>query len=84
MPSISPSPPKSELDYLKEMNDSEPSETPSATDYAKYPVKPGSQLGGARLNGGLWDGITNFVNHNNNMMTNTRKRKNRRGRKTRR
>lgn len=111
MPSIAPSPPKSELDYLKELNDSEPSETPSATNYAKYPVKPGSQGGGGnrraanmimkagtnlftagslmmtpnnQMQGGLWEGITNFVNHTNNMAGVTRKRKNRRSRRSRR
>ncbi len=110
MPSVAPSPPKSEIDYLRDMGDEE-SETPSATDYAKYPVKSGSQAGGGRnsgmevgsalmtagsnlikaggflmkpnnsMSGGLWDGITNYVNHKNGSMT--RKRKNRRNRSRR-
>jgi thiol-disulfide isomerase/thioredoxin len=58
-----PSPPKSELDFIKESNnwtpgqntpsrfwrnDMESEETPSATDFDKYPVKKGSQAGGNR------------------------------------
>jgi thiol-disulfide isomerase/thioredoxin len=87
-----PSLPKSELDYLKESesfnyNKGTPSEywreeegenldTPSATDFHKYPVKKGSQGGG-----GLWDSITNYRNHATSMLSMRKNRKTRRAAK---
>ncbi len=48
-------------------------DTPSATDFDRYPIKKGSQAGGApgvvnymlmnEQAGGLWDAITNYRNH---------------------
>ncbi len=66
--------PKSELDYLKEMNE----ETPSSTDFDRYPVKKGSQGGGAKQSGGLWDAITNYRNYAEPVARTRKNRKNRR------
>ncbi len=74
------SPPKSELDYLKEMSE----DTPSSTDFNRYPVKKGSQGGGGLglfnngQAGGLWDAITNYRNHAANTPITRKNRRNRR------